>query len=116
MDIKPIRTKKDHELALAEIDRLWNAKPGTADHDRLEVLETLVVAWEDKHEPIPPPNPIEAIRFRLEQQGLGQNDLAKLLGSRARASEILSGRRSLSLAMIRRLHKALGIPAEILLA
>lgn len=116
MPIKPIRTAADHRKALREIERLWNAAPKTPDHDRLEVLETLVVAWEEKNVPIPPPDPIEAIRFRLDQLGLGQRDLARILGSRARASEILSHRRSLSLPMMRRLHRELGIPAEILLA
>ena len=71
MDIKPIRTAADHRKALCEIERLWKATPGTPEHDRLEVLETLVDAWEDKHVPIPPPDPIEAIRFRLDQLGLG---------------------------------------------
>lgn len=114
--IRPIRTKADHRKALHEIERLWEAKPGTPEHDRLEVLEMLVEAWEEKHVPIPPPDPVEAIRFRLDQLGLGQRDLARILGSRARASEVLSHRRGLSLQMIKRLHRALGIPGDILLA
>jgi len=116
MDIKPIRTAADHRKALREIERLWKAVPGTPEHDRLEVLETLVAAWEEKHVPIPPPDPVEAIRFRLDQLGFGQRDLARILGSRARASEVLSRRRGLSLPMIRRLNRALGIPGDILLA
>lgn len=116
MDIKPIRTATDHRKALREIERLWNAAPRTPEHDRLEVLETLVVAWEEKHIPIAPPDPVEAIRFRLDQLGLGQSDLARILGSRARASEVLNHRRSLSLSMMKRLHRELGIPADVLLA
>src|SRR3954469_19223976 len=113
MDIKPIRTAKDHRAALHEIEKLWDAAPGTVEHDRLEVLETLVEAWEEKHVPIPPPDPVEAIRFRLDQLGLGQRDLARILGSRARASEVLNRRRSLTLPMMKRLHQELGIPADI---
>jgi HTH-type transcriptional regulator/antitoxin HigA len=116
MDIKPIRTAADHRKALHEIERLWKAVPGTPEHDRLEVLETLVEAWEDKHVPIPPPDPVEAIRFRLDQLGLGQRDLARILGSRARASEVLNRRRRLSLPMMKRLNRELGIPGDILLA
>ena len=116
MDIKPIRTAADHRKALREIERLWKAALGTPEHDRLEVLETLVEAWEDKHVPIRPPDPIEAIRFRLDQLGLGQRDLARILGSRARASEVLNRRRRLSLPMMKRLNQELGIPGDILLA
>ena len=116
MEIKPIRTEKDHRNALQAINRLWHARPGTREYDRLEVLATLVAAYEEKHHPIGPPDPIEAIRFRMEQLGLDRNDLAECLGSRARVSEVLNRKRRLSLAMIRRLHRKLGIPAEILLA
>jgi HTH-type transcriptional regulator/antitoxin HigA len=115
MDIKPVRTSKDHKAALAEVERLWDAKPGTPEHDRLEVLVTLIEAYETKHHPIPPPDPVEAILFRMDQLDLDRKDLEALIGSRARVSEILSGRRSLSLGMIRRLHGRLGIPAEILI-
>ena len=115
MDIKPVRTSKDHRAALAEVERLWEAKPGTPEHDHLEVLVTLVEAYEAKHHPIPPPDPVEAILFRMDQLDLERKDLETLLGSRARVSEVLSGRRSLSLGMIRRLHGRLGIPAEILI-
>jgi HTH-type transcriptional regulator/antitoxin HigA len=115
MDIKPIRNERDHKQALAEIERLWDARPGSAEYDRLDVLATLAEAYEDEHHPIPPPNPVQAIQFRLEQLGLGRKDLEGLIGSRARVSEILTGRRSLSLEMIRRLHGRLGIPADILI-
>ena len=115
MDIKPVRTSKDHRAALAEVERLWEAKPGTPEHDRLEVIVTLIEAYEAKHHPIPPPDPVEAILFRMDQLDLDRKDLEVLIGSRARVSEVLSGRRSLSLGMIRRLHGRLGIPAEILI-
>ncbi len=115
MDIKPVRTSKDHRSALAEVERLWEAKPGTPEHDRLEVLVTLIEAYEGKHHPIPPPDPVEAILFRMDQLDLDRKDLETLIGSRARVSEVLSGRRSLSLGMIRRLHARLGIPAEVLI-
>jgi HTH-type transcriptional regulator / antitoxin HigA len=115
MEIKPVRTAKDHKTALVEVERLWNAKPGTAEHDRLDVLVTLIEAYEEKHHAIPPPDPVDAIRFRMDQLDLDRKDLEVLIGSRARVSEVLSGRRSLSLAMIRRLHRRLGIPADILI-
>jgi HTH-type transcriptional regulator/antitoxin HigA len=115
MQVRPIRTDKDHRQALAEIERLWEAKPGSPEYDRLDVLATLTAAYEDEHHPVPPPDPVEAIQFRMEQLGLGRKDLEGLIGSRARVSEILTGRRSLSLEMIRRLHQRLGIPADILI-
>jgi HTH-type transcriptional regulator/antitoxin HigA len=115
MDIKPVRTSKDHKAALAEVERLWEAKPGTPEHDHLEVLVTLVEAYEAKHHPIPPPDPVEAILFRMDQLEMDRKDLEVVIGSRARVSEVLSGRRSLSLEMIRRLHGRLGIPAEVLI-
>lgn len=116
MDIKPIRNERQHRAALKEIERLWNAKPRSAEHDRLEVLATLVEDYEDRHQPIYPPDPIAAIRFRMEQLHLDRNALEASIGSRARVSEVLSGRRRLTLEMIRRLHRQLGIPAEVLLA
>jgi HTH-type transcriptional regulator/antitoxin HigA len=115
MHIKPVRTSKDHRAALAEVERLWDAKAGTPERDRLEVLVTLIEAFEAKNHPIPPPDPIEAILFRLDQLDFDRKDLEPLIGSRARVSEVLSGRRNLSLEMIRRLHRRLGIPAEILI-
>ena len=116
MRVKPIRTKRDHGTALKEIERLWDARPGTPDHDRLEVLATLVDVYERDHFPIAPPDPLAAIRFRLEEGALDRKALEPCIGSRARVSEILSGRRRLTLPMIRRLHRELGIPAEALLA
>ena len=114
MVIKPIRTEADHAVALAEIWRLHDAKVGTPDYDTLEVLSTLVDAYEDEHMPILPPDPVEAIKFRLEQEGKTRKDLEPIIGTRARVSEILSRTRGLSLAMIRALHEALSIPLEIL--
>lgn len=114
-DVKPIRTKVDHERALAEVERLWGAKAGTPAGDRLDVLATLIDAYEAEHYPIDAPDPIEAIKFRMEQQGLTRKDLEPLIGTRTRVAEVLNRRRGLSIAMIRRLHKALGIPAEVLL-
>lgn len=115
MDIKPIRNERDHARALADLEKLWDAKPGSPEHDRMDVLATLIDAYEDEHHPILPPDPVEAIRFRMEQLGLDRKALEKSIGSRARVSEVLARRRDLSLAMIRRLHRDLGIPAEILI-
>lgn len=115
MDIKPIRTKRDYSIALKEIERLFHSRPGTADSDRLEVLTTLVVAYEEKHYTVPLPNPIDAIRYYMESRGLTRRDLEKLIGSRARVSEVLNRKRPLTMQMIRNLHKGLGVPAEILI-
>ena len=115
MEIKPIKTETDYETALAEIEQLFEAEPGTPEGDRLEVLTTLVEAYEDEHYLIPPPDPIEAIRYYMESRGLVRRDLEPYIGSRARVSEILNRKRPLSLAMIRRLHKELGIPADVLI-
>ena len=114
-DIKPIRTKRDHEAALAEVERLWGSKLGTPEGDRLDVLATLIEAFEEIHYPMDPPDPIEAIKFRMEQQGLNRKDLESLIGTRTRVAEILNRRRNLSIGMIRRLHKKLGISAEVLI-
>ena len=113
--IKPIRTKRDYESALAEVERLWGAGSGTADGDRLDVLATLIDAYEATHFPMDPPDPIEAITFRMEQEGLTRKDLEPLIGSRARVAEVLGRRRNLSIGMIRRLHAKLGISAEVLI-
>jgi HTH-type transcriptional regulator/antitoxin HigA len=86
MDIRPIRTTADHEKALLEIQRLWNAKPGTTDADKLELLAMLVEAYEDAHYPMPDPDPVEAIKFRMEQQGLSRSDLVPIFGTRSRVS------------------------------
>jgi HTH-type transcriptional regulator / antitoxin HigA len=115
MEIKPIRGKADHERALKEIERLWGARQGTPDGDKLDVLVTLVEAYEEQHFPIDPPDPIEAIRFRLEQQGLDARALVGIIGSRSRVFEVMQGKRALSLEMIRRLHQRFGIPAEVLI-
>lgn len=117
MDIKPIKPERQHRQARREIERLWDAKPGSPEQDRLEVLATLVESYEEAHHAILPPDPIAAIKFRMEQLGLDRRDLEKCIGSRARACrEVLSKKRRLTLGMIRKLHAELGIPAEILLA
>ncbi|MBI4082801.1 MAG: transcriptional regulator [Candidatus Lambdaproteobacteria bacterium] len=114
-ELKPIRTKADHRKALAEVERLWGAKSGTADGDRLDILATLIDAYEATHYPMDPPDPIEAILFRVEQQGLTRKALVPLIGTRTRVSEVLNRKRNLSIAMIRRLHDRLGIPADVLI-
>lgn len=115
MEIRPIRTKADYEQALREIERVWGAKEGTSEGDRLDVLTTLVEAYERKHFPIDAPDPIEAIRFRLEQQGLDHRALVGVIGGRSRVYEVMKRVRALSLQMIRRLHERFGIPAEVLI-
>jgi len=115
MDIKPIKTKADYRAALAEIERLFDAKRGTPDGDRLDVLATLVEAYEARQQPIPLPDPIEAILYHMESRGLTRADLEAYLGSRARVAEVLNRKRALSIEMIRRLHTGLGIPSEVLI-
>jgi HTH-type transcriptional regulator / antitoxin HigA len=114
-DIKPIRSEKDYEAAMAEVEILWGAKSGTPKGDRLDVLATLIESWEAANYPIDPPDPIEAIKFRMEQQGLTRKDLEGIIGSRARIAEVLDRKRGLSIAMIRRLNTELHIPAEVLI-
>jgi HTH-type transcriptional regulator/antitoxin HigA len=114
-ELKPIRTDADHEAALGELERLWGAKTGSPEGDRLDVLATLIDAYEARRYPMDPPDPIEAIRFRMEQQGITRKDLEPMIGTRARVAEVLNGRRSLSLGMIRRLHDQLGISADVLI-
>jgi HTH-type transcriptional regulator / antitoxin HigA len=114
MDIHPIRNDEDHARALARIEELWGSPAGSAKAETLEVLVTLVDAYEAKHHAIEAPDPVEAIKFRMEQQGLTRHDLEPLIGSRARVSEILARRRPLTLAMIRRLHAGLGLSADVL--
>jgi HTH-type transcriptional regulator/antitoxin HigA len=114
-ELKPIRTKADYKKALAEVERLWGARSGTQEGDRLDVLATLIDAYETEHYPMDPPDPIEAIKFRMEQQGLSRKDLEPLIGTRTRVAEVLNRKRSLSIAMIRRLHEKLGISAEVLI-
>ena len=117
MKVKPIRTKKEHKAALLRVQELFDLDPkeGSAEFDELELLAMVVEEYEDIHFPVPPPDPIEAIKFRLDQLGLTEKDLDKMLGSRQRRSEILNGKRKLSLGMIRTLHKQLRIPAETLI-
>ncbi|MEK7084057.1 MAG: transcriptional regulator [Patescibacteria group bacterium] len=115
MKIHPIKTKADYEKALARIEALMDAKPGTPKGDELDVLTTLIEHYEDKHYPVTPPNPIEAILFRMEQGGFTRKDLEPYLGGRGRVSEVLNGTRPLSLNMIRGLHAELGIPLESLI-
>lgn len=114
-ELKPIRTKADYKNALAEMERLWGAKSGTPKGDRLDVLATLIDVYEAQTYPMDPPDPIEAIQFRMEQQGLSRKDIEPLIGSRARVAEVMNRKRSLSIDMIRRLHQALGISAEVLI-
>ncbi len=115
MDIKPIKTETDYIEALRQVENLMGAKINTQDGDKLDVLVTLVEAYEEKHHPILPPDPVEAIIHQMESQGLTRKDLIPLFGSRARVSEILNKKRSLSINMIRKLQKNLGISAEILI-
>jgi HTH-type transcriptional regulator/antitoxin HigA len=114
-ELRPIRTKADYERALSEVERLWGAKSGTREGDRLDVLATLIDAYEAEHYPMDPPDPVEAIKFRMEQQGLSRKDLEPLIGTRTRVAEVLNRKRSLSISMIRRLHQHLGISAEVLI-
>ena len=114
MNINPIRTEQDYEAALLEIESLFEAEPGTPEADKLDVLVTLVEAYEEKHYPIPLPDPIEAIEYHMERLGLNRRDLEAYIGSRARISEILNRKRPLTLKMIRRLQAGLGISLEVL--
>jgi HTH-type transcriptional regulator / antitoxin HigA len=114
-NLKPIRTEKDYEQALAEVEELWGARTGTPKGDRLDVLATLIEAYEAEHYPMDPPDPIEAIKFRMEQQDLTRKDLEKILGTRMRVSEVLNRKRGLSINMIRALHQKLGISADVLI-
>ena len=112
--VRPVRTEADYDAALRDINALMDARPGTPDGDRLDVLVTLVQAYEARHHPVAPPDPVDAIRFRMEQSGLTPRDLEPYIGSRARVSEVLNRRRALTLPMIRRLADGLGIAAEVL--
>ncbi len=112
MQIRPVKTKVDHRAALKEIDRLMDAKPGTPAGDRLEVLTTLVERYESQHEPIEPPRPVDALLYYMESRGLTQRDLEPYLGSRARVAEVLTRRRPLTIDMIRKLHRGLGLRFE----
>ena len=114
-DLRPIRSERDYQHALAEVEELWGAKARTPEGDRLEILATLIEAYETERCPMDPPDPIEAIKFRMEQQGLTRKDLEEILGTRTRVSEVLNRKRGLSINMIRALHDKLGLPAEILI-
>ncbi len=115
MDIKPIKTEKDYQAALKEIEHIFRAPPNTSEGDRLDVLTTLVEVYEDRHYRIPLPDPIEAITYHMESRGLTRRDLEHYIGNRARVSEVLNRKRALSIDMIRKLHAGLGIPAEVLI-
>jgi HTH-type transcriptional regulator / antitoxin HigA len=115
MTIKPIKTKRDYQAALARLETIFDSTPGTAEGDELEVLGILIDKYEMEHYPIGYPDPIEAIKFRMEQMGYTQNDLAKVVGLKSRASEILNKKRKLSLEMIRQLHQVLKIPTDVLI-
>ncbi|HEY9900181.1 MAG TPA: transcriptional regulator [Pantanalinema sp.] len=115
MEIKPIRSDEDHDAALREIEELWGTEPGTPEGDRLDVLITLAEAWERAHHPIDPPDPVEAIKFRLEQRGLDQKALINVIGNRSRVYEVMNHQRGLTLAMIWRLNQHLSIPADVLI-
>jgi HTH-type transcriptional regulator/antitoxin HigA len=115
MNIKPIRTDKDYEEALKRVEVLMDAKEATAEFDELEILSTLIENYEAKHFSIDIPDPIEAIKFRMEQEGLKQKDVAELFGNKVRVSEVLNKKRRLTLDMVRNLHDNLSIPYDSLL-
>jgi len=115
MTIKPIKTKKDYQAAMNRLDAIFDSKPGTSTGDELEILTMLIEKYEDEHVQIDYPDPIEAIKFRMEQMGYTQNDLAKVVGLKSRASELLNKKRKLTLDMIRKLHISLSIPTDVLI-
>jgi len=115
MTIKPIKTKKDYQQALARLEIIFDAKKGSAEGDELEILGLLVDNYENENFPIGFPDPVEAIKFRMEQLGYNQSDLANVIGLKSRASEILNRKRKLSLEMIRQIHERLNIPTEVLI-
>jgi HTH-type transcriptional regulator/antitoxin HigA len=115
MTIKPIKTKKDYQAAMNRLDAIFDSKPGTPTGDELEILTMLIEKYEDEHVQIDYPDPIEAIKFRMEQMGYTQNDLAKVVGLKSRASELLNKKRKLTLDMIRKLHISLSIPTDVLI-
>ena len=115
MEIHPIKTEANYQAALKDIERLFDAVPNTPEGDRLEVLTTLVEAYEEQHYPVPSPDPVEAILYHMESRGMTRRDLEPYIGNRARVSEILNRKRTLSLKMIQQLHSELGIPASVLL-
>jgi HTH-type transcriptional regulator / antitoxin HigA len=112
--IRPIKTEEDYDAAVARIEKLMSAAPGSNEEDELDVLATLVDAYEAKRFPMDAPDPVSAIQFRMEQQGLTRKDLEPMIGSRARVSEVMTGKRGLTLAMVRRVRSGLGISADLL--
>lgn len=116
MNIKPIRSQEDLTAAFARVEKLWGAEIGSPEGDELEILALLIEKYEDEHYPMPPSDPIEAIKFRMDQQGLTPRDLEPFIGTSGRVSEVLNRKRKLSLSMIKRLHDGLRIPYESLLA
>lgn len=114
-ELKPLRTEADYDEAIAEVERLWGAKSRTPEGDRLDVLATLIDAYESQHHRMDPPDPIEAIRFRMEQLGLTRKDLEPMIGARNRVAEVMNRKRNLSIEMIRNLHDQLGISADVLI-
>lgn len=116
MALKPLRTEQDYEAALLRLETLWGARVDTPEGDELEILSILVERYEEEHYPMPPSDPVEAIKFLMDQRGLTPRDLEPYIGSSGRVSEILNRKRSLSMAMVKRLHKGLSIPYESLLA
>jgi HTH-type transcriptional regulator / antitoxin HigA len=116
MEIRPIKTEQDYNTSIRRIEVLWGAKKDTPQGDELDLLVTLVESYEMKHYPIAPPDPVDAIKFRMEQMNMTKADMVQFIGSQSRVSEILNGRRKLTLGMIKSLYKGLKIPAEVLLA
>ena len=115
MTLRPLKTEADYQEALAEIDTLFDAEVNTPEGDRLDILTLLVEAYEERHYPIPPPDPVAALEYYMDSRGLNRRDLEPYLGSRARVAEVLNRKRGLSIEMIRRLHQGLGISADILI-
>ena len=116
MEIRPIKTEQDYNDSIKRIESLWGAKKDTPQGDELDLLVTLVESYEMKHYPIAPPDPVDAIKFRMEQMDMTKADMVKYLGSQSRVSEVLNRKRKLTLSMVKSLYKGLRIPAEILLA
>jgi HTH-type transcriptional regulator/antitoxin HigA len=116
MEIRPIKTEEDYNTSIHRIEVLWGAKKDTPQGDELDLLVTLVESYEMKHYPIAPPDPVDAIKFRMEQMGMTKADMVQYIGSQSRVSEILNGKRKLTLGMIKSLYKGLRIPVDILLA
>jgi len=114
MKLKPIKTEEDYDLALSRLDKIFHAEPNTKEGDELEILALLIEDYEEKNYPIDPPHPIEAIKFRMEQMGLKQADLAIIIGHKSRASEILNKKRKLTLSMIRKISDKLNISTDVL--